>query len=472
MCQNFEDVDKWPFINLVRRAIDFLTVVLSFALGFWFYLANPQHSVPYTFLAFLVFGVIAGAVFVMVFQSVRLYEREVSLLNVVETKRQVQASVFASLIVVGLTFYVRVLDLSREMVTASLVFTFLLLLVERSLFYRLSIALHLRGRAIRPVLIYGAGIVGRHLFKRIYHSPGLGIHVAGFLDDDIKLWDQEVRIAEVSPRAIKKVLGGLDQLETLIPKLELREVFLALPTATYQRNLEIAQECARLGLSVSIVPPTFGRQMHALEVTDIGGIPVIREKSLKTRFIYPVLKRIFDLSVASASIVLLSPLMAAIALAIKLDSPGPIVFRQRRVGQGGKEFDFFKFRSMHVSANPYGLTPREHTDPRITKFGRWLRRSSLDEIPQFFNVIKGEMSIVGPRPEMPFIVATYNEEQKERLKVKPGITGVWQISAVRGEPIHANMEYDLFYIEHRSFTLDVIIMIKTIATAIRGIGAV
>lgn len=127
---------------------------------------------------------------------------------------------------------------------------------------------------------------------------------------------------------------------------------------------------------------------------------------------------------------------------------------------------------MRVDANPYAHTPQHSTDPRITRFGRWLRRSSLDELPQLWNVLKGDMSLVGPRPEMPFIVATYNEEQRERLKVKPGITGVWQISAVRGEPIHANIEYDLFYIEHRSLLLDVIIMVKTLVTAIRGIGAV
>jgi lipopolysaccharide/colanic/teichoic acid biosynthesis glycosyltransferase len=161
-----------------------------------------------------------------------------------------------------------------------------------------------------------------------------------------------------------------------------------------------------------------------------------------------------------------------LALLIKFDSPGPIIFRQKRTGKNGVEFDFFKFRSMRTDANPYATTPQESTDPRITRLGRFLRRSSLDELPQFWNVLRGDMSLVGPRPEMPFIVSTYTEEQRERLRVRPGITGVWQISAVRGEPIHANMEYDLFYIEHRSVLLDLIIMIKTVVTAIRGIGAV
>jgi lipopolysaccharide/colanic/teichoic acid biosynthesis glycosyltransferase len=206
-------------------------------------------------------------------------------------------------------------------------------------------------------------------------------------------------------------------------------------------------------------------------VREFGGIPMIQEKSTRPQLLYPIFKRIFDLAVSIFAITVLSPLWLIIAIIIKFDSPGPVVFRQKRVGLNGKEFDFFKFRSMHVSSEVYALTPKSSEDPRITRFGRWLRRSSLDELPQFFNVFKGEMSIVGPRPEMPFIVATYNEEQRERLRVKPGITGVWQISAVRGEPIHANMEYDLFYIEHRSILLDFIIMCKTVATAIRGIGA-
>jgi exopolysaccharide biosynthesis polyprenyl glycosylphosphotransferase len=221
-----------------------------------------------------------------------------------------------------------------------------------------------------------------------------------------------------------------------------------------------------------VIPPSYGFYLHDLEVEDIGGIPIIREKIFRTRLVYPLLKKTFDVAVSGTALLLLSPIFLILALIVRLDSPGPIFFRHKRVGLNGQEFDFLKFRTMYVTTNPYAATPQTGEDPRITKFGRWLRRSSLDELPQFWNVLKGDMSLVGPRPEMPFIVKDYTEEQKERLRVKPGITGVWQISAVRGEPIHANMEYDLFYIEHRSLLLDLIIMVKTLLTAIRGIGAV
>lgn len=465
-------MNQWTLFSILRRLADGLAILFSFGVAFLIYHFNEKHSVPYSFWQFLGAGVLAATVMLFLFQSFRLYEEEQSLLNVVETRKLLLAWAFGSLVILGITFYLRVLDLSRIMFTLALGIALVMLLIERAIVFQVGIRALTLGRPYRKAAIFGAGIVGRHLYKRIFHSPWLGIKVVGFFDDDTTLWQKEVQIKEISVRNGNFVLGGADKIELAVRDQGLREVFIAMPSATYQRNLEIADHCRRLGLKVSVVPPTYGHLMHTLEVRELGGIPVIQEKNLQPHFLYPLLKRVFDLVVAAAALVLLSPLMALLALAIRCDSPGPVIFRQRRVGLLGKEFDFYKFRSMHVTADPYGLTPRSGEDPRITRFGRWLRRSSLDELPQFLNVIKGNMSIVGPRPEMPFIVATYNSEQWERLRVKPGITGVWQISAVRGEPIHANMEYDLFYIEHRSIMLDLVVVVKTIATAIRGIGAV
>jgi exopolysaccharide biosynthesis polyprenyl glycosylphosphotransferase len=454
----------------MRRIADFAVVLLSFAIAYVLYFHDGRY-VPYGLGQFLELACVAGLIFLSVFHFFRLYESETSLLNVVETRRLFLGWVFGSLLLQGASFYSRFLDLSRLMLTVALGISFLLLVIERSIFYRISISLHLRGRAIRPAVIFGAGVVGKHLFKRIHHSPALGLYVLGFLDDDPKLWGTDVHIGELLRRRDCRVLGGLDQVRELQAKENLREVFVAMPTASYARNLEVVEACKRMGMAVTVVPPTYGQYLHSLEVRDIGGIPVLRQKNFHRPFFYPFFKRIFDVIVSLLAILLLSPVFLLVAIFIRLDSEGPVLFRQKRIGSDGKEFDFFKFRSMYVSANPYGITPKEFSDPRITKLGRYLRRSSLDELPQFFNVLRGDMSIVGPRPEMPFIVATYTEEQRERLKVKPGITGVWQISAVRGEPIHANLEYDLFYIEHQSLLLDVIIMVKTIGTAIRGIGA-
>ncbi|MCO5142627.1 MAG: exopolysaccharide biosynthesis polyprenyl glycosylphosphotransferase [Oligoflexia bacterium] len=455
-----------------QRLADFLTVVISFSLGYWIYLSRDAHSVPYRYLEFLGIGIFAGILFISVFQSVRLYERTVSLLNIVESRRLLIGWFLGSLVLLSVTFYFRFFDLSRIMVSISLGILFILLFFERSILYQWQVLSGFSPGNRRHALIYGAGVVGRHLYKRIYHSPALGLTVCGFLDDDEKLWGQTIRMGEIRRKNGNIVLGGLSQIEQIQKNKDVKEVFVALPNATYQRNFEIVQVCRKLGISVSVVPPTYGHHMHALEIEDIGGIPVVKEKSHKPSFFYPFLKRVVDISISLFALTILSPIYFLIACLVKLDSDGPIIFKQKRVGLNGKEFDFYKFRTMKANANPYEVTPKTAADPRLTKFGRWLRRSSLDELPQFISVLRGEMSIVGPRPEMPFIVAQYNEEQKERLRVKPGITGVWQISAVRGEPIHANIEYDLFYLEHRSVLLDVIIMIKTILTAIRGIGAV
>jgi exopolysaccharide biosynthesis polyprenyl glycosylphosphotransferase len=471
-CANLPSVTIWSAWEILRRLADGAAVVAAFAIAYAHYVVEDARHVPYSFAEFLGLGLVSALVLLIVFQYVRLYERDTSLLQVVETRRILIAWTFTTLLVVGFFFFSRVLDLSRFMVMAALGVSLVLLLLERSLMHHAGVRLVLASNPSRRALIYGAGVVGKHLYKRIYHSPSLGIKVIGFLDDDSSLWGQSVRIPEIGKKNGNKVLGALADLPRLKEEHQANEIYIGLPSASYQRNLEIAEYCRKLGFKVSVVPPTYGHLMHNLDVREIGGIPVIQEKEISRRYFYTLFKRVFDLVVAAAALLILSPIFLAVAALIRWDSPGPVIFRQKRVGLNGKEFHFFKFRSMFIDANPYGVTPSSSDDPRITKFGRWLRRSSLDELPQFLNVLAGDMSIVGPRPEMPFIVATYNEEQRERLKVKPGITGVWQISAVRGEPIHANMEYDLFYIEHRSLLLDVIIMVKTVGTAIRGIGAV
>ena len=164
--------------------------------------------------------------------------------------------------------------------------------------------------------------------------------------------------------------------------------------------------------------------------------------------LYDPAKRLLDLIVSSVVLVLFSPLFAIIAALVKITSAGPVLFRQDRVGRAGALFTIYKFRSMFEQAPSYGYSPSTAQDPRITRLGRFLRRTSLDEFPQFLNVFLGQMSLVGPRPEMPFIVAQYNHKQRRRLSVKPGITGLWQISPHRGCPIHHHLEYDFYYLSN------------------------
>ena len=218
-----------------------------------------------------------------------------------------------------------------------------------------------------------------------------------------------------------------------------------------------------------------GRTLHARESTTQrvvvhsagdkdGLLRPIRQHAVPWH--YAIAKRAADLIVSSTLLVLLAPVFLLIGLLIRLDSPGPALFVQKRVGRNGKLFNIYKFRSMYTNACKYDSSPTTSSDPRITRLGRFLRRSCLDELPQLVNVLRGTMSLVGPRPEMPFIVRAYNSRQQQRLQALPGITGMWQLSADRALPIHENVEYDLYYLSNRTLFMDLAILIHTLFYAI------
>jgi lipopolysaccharide/colanic/teichoic acid biosynthesis glycosyltransferase len=182
-------------------------------------------------------------------------------------------------------------------------------------------------------------------------------------------------------------------------------------------------------------------------------------------------KRAIDVAIAGPLLLLLAPLCVVLGVLIKGDTPGPVLFTQRRVGARGAEFVIYKFRTMHADTPAYALKPSSADDRRVTRVGQWLRRWSMDEVPQLLNVLRGEMSLVGPHPEMAFIVAQYDDRQRQRLNVPPGITGLWQISEVRALQIHDHIEYDLSYIANRSLALDLTILFHTFVSVVRGNGA-
>jgi lipopolysaccharide/colanic/teichoic acid biosynthesis glycosyltransferase len=220
---------------------------------------------------------------------------------------------------------------------------------------------------------------------------------------------------------------------------------------------------------VAFVPRLSFSSEATTNCAEIDGLLISELGYLPNSPAYEMAKRVFDFLSSIVLITLALPLGVIIAILVRQDSPGPILFSQLRIGRGGKHFRLYKFRSMYVDAPKYGLHPQEAEDPRITLVGRFLRRTSLDELPQLINVLRGEMSLVGPRPEMPFIVEQYNTHQRQRLDVIPGITGLWQLSADRAFLIHENIFYDLYYIRHRSFFMDVAILMHTVAFAMRGI---
>ena len=203
----------------------------------------------------------------------------------------------------------------------------------------------------------------------------------------------------------------------------------------------------------------------------IDDLPLVHLRSREVHAGYEWLKRAFDIVGALAALALLAPLGLWIALRIRLDSSGPVFFVHTRVGRNGKPFRLYKFRTMQADSHPYRTAPSDREDPRLTRYGRWLRRSSLDELPQLLNALAGSMSLVGPRPEMPFIADGYQDWQRRRLSVVPGITGLWQILGRKDLPLHENLQYDFYYIHNRSLLFDLSILLRTIGAVLTRRGA-
>jgi lipopolysaccharide/colanic/teichoic acid biosynthesis glycosyltransferase len=210
-------------------------------------------------------------------------------------------------------------------------------------------------------------------------------------------------------------------------------------------------------------------QWERLRMPHQGGVG---SRHFNFQYSSSTIKRGCDVIGSLVLLIMLLPIFILVAILIKLDSPGQVFFRHRRVGKDGNHFVLWKFRSMRTDVQKYETSPRSVADVRLTRVGRLIRRLSVDEMPQLINVLKGEMSLVGPRPEMPFIVARYHPVERERLVAKPGITGLWQISPARAFPIHENLQYDLHYIRNQNLFLDCIIILRTVTAVIDGIGAV
>ena len=296
----------------------------------------------------------------------------------------------------------------------------------------------------------------------------LRIDPIGFIDDDPNKKDYVCYQSGFNSTECIRVLGTREDIERLKEMYDVDEVYVAISNINNEKLIEILDDLKERNIKASFVPNLYKVFVHNVRIDKIGGIPVVFEEE-EIEPVYLRFKRYLDLLLALVLLIILLPLFLIVIIAIKMESKGSAIFIHDRVGKGGSIFKLYKFRTMYKDTNPYSVNPIDQEDLRITKVGRFLRKTSLDEIPQIFNILKGEMSFVGPRPEMPFIVEQYNEFHRERLKVIPGITGLWQLSGDRKKAIHENMDYDLYYKRHVSFFLDLAILIETMIFAFRGI---
>jgi putative colanic acid biosynthesis UDP-glucose lipid carrier transferase len=313
----------------------------------------------------------------------------------------------------------------------------------------------------KTAVIAGANDLGRRLAARLRASPLLGIRFAGYFDDRAP-----GRLQNVVPR---DNLGALSALADYARSNTVDVIYIALPMASQPRILKLLEDLRDTTASIYFVPDIFVSDLIQARVDSIGGLPVVAVCESPFHGFNAVAKRVSDFCLAALILAGISPLMVAIALGVKLSSPGPVLFKQRRYGLDGKRIVIYKFRSMTVAEDGDVVRQVTRNDQRVTRFGAFLRRTSLDELPQFINVLQGRMSIVGPRPH----AVAHNEMYRKlirgymiRHKVKPGITGLAQVNGLRGETdtvdkMKARIDYDLAYLRNWSLALDVRIILKT-----------
>jgi exopolysaccharide biosynthesis polyprenyl glycosylphosphotransferase len=344
-----------------------------------------------------------------------------------------------------------------------------------------AVLLSVRRHAMRtqslatPTLILGAGVIGAQLVARLAGDPSYGLHPVGFLDAD------PLPRPKHSTGLSVPVIGGPDDLAAAIQATGARHVILAFSSEPDHVLVTKVRECEQLGIDVSFVPRLYESINERTTLDHVGGLPLLTLHSIDPRGWQFAVKHTFDRGFAFLVLLAASPVMLVIALAVRMSSPGPVLFRQRRVGRDGREFDVLKFRTMRETDDPRGFQPAEGFAPggvegqdRRTGLGRILRNLSLDELPQLVNVLRGDMSLVGPRPERPEFVARFVQDvarYEDRHRVKSGITGWAQVHGLRGQTSIADrVEWDNYYIQNWSLRLDLRIVALTIAEILRFRG--
>jgi len=446
-----------------------LAKVLRLALPFGVQLEGPLAFDPWFYL-------LVPAIWLLVFLTLRVYDPARALRYLGDVQAVWSAVTWATLVLAGIAYF-----FFREFSRFLFVYFYLLdlafLLGWRTVLQwllRLGLARSL-GEP-RRVLVVGAGAVGQRLCQAMRTYRWTGLELVGYVDDDE---GKQGKTCIGCP-----VLGVLEDVGDIVSQHTVDEVILALPPRAQERARQVILALQEQPVSVRVVPDVFDLVFIRASVEEFAGIPLIGLREPAIEGPDRVVKRLFDLIVGSLALIISTPLMLTAALAIRVDSPGPIILRQQRIGEGGRPFQMLKFRTMHVGAEAEEQRLARETshgpptfvkqpdDPRITRVGRVLRRFSIDELPQLFNVFKGDMSLVGPRPELPWLVERYEPWHRKRLAVPQGMTGWWQVN---GRSDHADytlrVEDDLYYIRNWSIWLDLRVLWTTVGAVLRGEGA-
>ncbi len=467
-------------LSIAVAIADVILINVAFAIAYWLrydlqWFASVDEANFVTYASFVPVSLTLTVLFLGIYKLNGVYDQPRGASWFDEVYRLLTGTATGIILMVFvIVFLFRPLFYSRLIFFYAGVLITILLSLSRLGKRWLRTRLRQRGLGVDRLLIVGAGEVGRTVMRNVVAQPALGYHVVGFVDDDPDKGGTDIGRFQA--------LGNTANIPSLVQELAIDEVIITLPWMYHRKIVSIVAQCEREQVRVRIVPDIFQMTLSHLDVEDLGGVPMIGVRDISIGGTQLLFKRVADVAVALVGLVLFFPVFALIGVAIRLDSPGPVIFRQLRVGKNEQVFACFKFRTMHEGADEAKETLREQNevdgpifkirnDPRVTTVGRFLRRTSLDELPQLVNVLMGHMSLVGPRPAIPAEVQRYQSWHKRRLEVAPGITGLWQVSGRSELTFDEMVLLDLYYIENWSPFLDFQILFRTLPKMITGEGA-
>jgi Undecaprenyl-phosphate glucose phosphotransferase len=443
------------FWTSIKVAIDVAMLTLAFVLAYLTRFDALTAPIP-PFRETLVTLALVLVVFPVAYRQSRLYATNRVRTHLEEVFELFKATITGSLVLVALTYFGRE-RYSRLTLLFFAGYSFVLVAFTRVAFRMWLESLRRQGLNLKSILLVGAGELGERVVETIEHHRELGFRVTGVLSRDLLLPGTTVRGAAV--------VGTTDDLERILGERPVDQVILALPSEDMSLMKALMERLALHTVDVKIVPDLFQYVTLYGGLEEFGGLPIVSLQGGPLEGWNLVAKRAFDILFSALALLILSPLMAGVALAVKLTSRGSVLYRQERMGMDGAVFHILKFRTMRVGSEEGGPRMTTAEDDRRTSMGALLRRSSLDELPQLFNVLRGDMSLVGPRPERPVFIEEFKRQIPKyhlRHKVKAGITGWAQINGLRGQTsIQKRIEYDLYYIENWSLLLDLKILVRT-----------
>lgn len=469
---------KFPKYKYVYAFVDFLILMSSFFFTSEFigdYIEISEKYFYFFRIDVFLYYFLSSLIFIYIFKYYNLYKNNVFLTKYFHFIQIIKSFLTGIVILVVFTFIFKlpfVPEFSRKFVSVFSLIAVLGFVVIRIYILRIvNIKILNRTLFKRNVAIIGCGNSAKLIAEKLIFENTIGIELVGFIDN-------EIEVNEIVFNDLKN-LGKIDDLKNIIADNKISELLIAIDNIEYGSLLKLIDECSKLNIVVKISSPLFNIIPQKIFLEEYSNIPVVNVSHVFDKERAMVYKRIFDFVVASILVILLLPLYLFITLAVRLSSKGPVIFSQTRIGKDGKPFKFHKFRSMNYeterdierenmmvefikNSGTSESSSKIINEKRVTGIGKLLRKTSLDELPQLYNVLKGEMSLVGPRPSLPYEYEHYEEWQKIRHSVLPGCTGVWQVSGRKNVSFRDSVILDLYYVKNMSPWLDIQILIKTI----------